>query len=143
MKIIKSLLLTTVCLLTAGLLQAQEKMTAEKTKPVESVVPAPGSKPALAPDLKPVPAGRPAGELKIMEAENITAPGTKPEEMKPQLVPVSKPLAYSASTLQGDKRENGAYPPKVLPAQNSTIPVPPPVKPEMKKPATVRQQVQN
>ena len=136
-------MLSTVCLFTAGLLTAQEKMNAEKDKPVASTVPAPGSKPALAPDLKPAPVGRPASELKIMEAESVTDSDTKPEEMKPKLVPVTKPLTYSASTLSGDKRENSEQPPKFLPAQNATAPVPPPAKPEIKKPVTEQQKVQN
>jgi hypothetical protein len=52
MKIIKSFCLVTVCLSSTALLQAQN-LTAKTATPPESTIPAPGGKPAVAPDLQP------------------------------------------------------------------------------------------
>lgn len=135
MKIIKSFLIVATALGTSTMLYAQqEQIKAETAKPAASTVPPPGSKPALAPDMKPEvknvqlqksEAAVPATPSPLTREENMKAP-----QEKPTLKLINEKEVNTTPSLSADnlKTLNGTAekPKQAAPASNeqNTKPLP-------------------
>jgi hypothetical protein len=109
MKIIKSILTAVVLLGTANAIHAQEQQVkTEIAKPAEVTVPAPGSKPAMAPDLKVDTKNNPTFKQSAAQPA-LTAPTQVNNDVQvttPLVKPTVKLVDEKASTTASLNAEN-------------------------------------
>ena len=142
MKIRKFFLLLATGLCATMLVHAQEIKT-QIAKPVESTVPAPGSKPALAPDIKP--------QLKVVALKEATVPDktatTEPDEniIKPAVIPANNISPKNTTSTLAVEISNTVLPTPIKTNMSANATIAPVVTKEAKKtgPVIAEQQKQN